>query len=352
MQQTNQPKNYNIAADYLRALAILAVVLIHTTTKTLEVGQYDVLHLSWSLFLNQIFRFAVPLFFLISGFLLELNYKDNLNYLTYFKKRISKIFIPFVVWSVFYYAIIFKFPLFNWNFLSNLLTGDASYQLYFIPTLLIFYLLFPFLHSLRIILFNKFVILFLLSIELVLLAIDYYVKPFSFVNPIRIALLNFSPFLIGMLASHHEQRILHVVKRFFVPLIFILLFALFGVFYESKTYYLTQHNLNAIYSQYRPLMYLYTLILTSILFFVFSRRAYLKNIFLAISRLSFFVFFVHVAILYLYWYTIGIFLVTATKGHILRELWYDPFVFLFVSSLSLLLALIFSKKLKLTWLLG
>ena len=54
----------NPAIDVMRLLAILAVVLVHTTTKTLNATGYDLNAYWWPLLLNQISRFAVPMFFL------------------------------------------------------------------------------------------------------------------------------------------------------------------------------------------------------------------------------------------------------------------------------------------------
>ncbi len=351
MKKIEAKKEYNIPIDYLRVLAILAVIFIHTTTKTLEVGNYDIQHLGWSLFLNQIFRFAVPLFFLISGFVLELNYRSNLDYKTYFKKRISKILIPYLFWSIFYNSIIFKFPI-DLSFLYQLLAGDASYQLYFIPTLLIFYILFPFIHHIKKFIVKRTIIIPLLIIEVILLSVDYYHHVFFLLTPIRIALLNFAPFLLGIIACHHEKAVLQFVKQKFWFLLLLLIILMGAVFYESYLYYFFTKNLDAIYSQYRPLMLLYTLVLGSLLYFVFFTCRYYQKTILYLSRLSFFVFFVHVAILYLYWYTIGIRVVTASHGKILEQLWYDPFVFLFVTCLSFAIAAICHKIPKLRLLTG
>jgi len=50
-----------------------------------------------AIFLNQIARFAVPMFFMISGFVLELNYDGNTGFWQYLKKRFSRIFIPYTL---------------------------------------------------------------------------------------------------------------------------------------------------------------------------------------------------------------------------------------------------------------
>src|SRR5260221_9276172 len=132
-----KPKQYNQAIDLLKIISILAVVFIHTTTRTIQVTNYDLVKISWSVFLNQILRFAVPMFFMISGFVLELNFRVNESYLGYIKRRLTRILIPYIFWSAIYYFFVFNNN--STNFFHSLLLGNASYQLYFIPTLLIFY---------------------------------------------------------------------------------------------------------------------------------------------------------------------------------------------------------------------
>lgn len=344
-------KHYSMSADYLRTLAILAVVFIHTTTKTLEVGRYDVHHLWWALFLNQTLRFAVPLFFLISGFLLELNYKEKFSFFTFFRKRFAKVLIPYLFWSIFYSFFIFHLPL-DVKFLYSLLVGDASYQLYFIPTLMIFYLIFPVFHQLRSFLFNKYILSPLIFLELGLLAYDYYFHFVYPITPIRTAVLNYIPFLLGMWASHHKESLSNTIHKYKKALFLLVAFLGIGVFYESYTYFLSTRKIDAIYSQYRPLVLLYTLCLSGFLYVVFEGYTKHKHFFMLLSRLSFFVFFIHVAILYLYWYTLGVYVVNITHQSILQQLWYDPLVFLLVAGVSFFIAFLLSKKLRLAWLIG
>lgn len=147
------------AIDAMRSIAIFAVVLIHTTSRTLEFFQYDLNGHLITLFLNQISRFAVPSFFLISGFVLELNHHTDINYWQYFKKRASRILVPYLAWSALYYFLIYRSD--PDSFIKALLTGSASYQLYFIPSLIIFYLAFPFFHKLYKVIANKWVLIVL-----------------------------------------------------------------------------------------------------------------------------------------------------------------------------------------------
>jgi surface polysaccharide O-acyltransferase-like enzyme len=122
--------------DCIRGIAILAVLLIHTTTRTLEASSFNITGFSFTLFLNQISRFAVPLFFVISGFVLEIFNNNDMNYWTFVKRRFSKIFIPYAFWSLIYYFFVYNNN--HDSLLKVFLTGNASYQLYFIPALLVF----------------------------------------------------------------------------------------------------------------------------------------------------------------------------------------------------------------------
>ena len=84
-------KQYVKSIDSLRILCILAVLLIHTSTRTLETAKFDLTGFPLTIFLNQIARFAVPLFFIISGFVLETNFDQSSGYISFLKKRFSKI---------------------------------------------------------------------------------------------------------------------------------------------------------------------------------------------------------------------------------------------------------------------
>lgn len=206
-----KPQNYNPTIDLLRVISIFAVILIHTTTKTIQTTGGDLRLVPWTLFLNQSARFAVPLFFLISGFVLELSSQGDLNYWTYLKKRLSRIFIPYLVWSTVYYFFVYRDN--SLSFPSVLLSGAAAYQLYFIPALLVFYLIFPLLHRYYRFLSNVLVLIILGILELFFLYHDYYLGSYPISYPLNIALLNFYVFILGIIASHHQPLLLAVIKK-------------------------------------------------------------------------------------------------------------------------------------------
>lgn len=289
--------------DALRVISILAVVLIHTSTRILEAGKYNLDTFALSLFLTQIARFAVPLFFLISGFALELNYKDDENLIYFYKKRLSKILVPYFFWSLFYYVLVYTKH--SQNFLEALIYGGASYQLYFISALLIFYLIFPILHKLYRFLTNQFVLIILLATEIILLYHDYHIHDVTFFYPLRVFAFNFFVFIAGMFASHNQDKILRFVKRFkYLFLITVISMAVF-LFFQGRNTYLSTYNINAFYSQWRPSVLIYTLVIFPLLFFVFERNLKYEKLIHTLSNLSFSVYFVHIVILEIVWKYLG-----------------------------------------------
>src|SRR5258708_20357766 len=132
MTNFNTTKTYDKAVDFLRVMSILAVIMIHTTTRHLEITHYDLVNNSFTLLLNQISRFAVPLFFMVSGFALEISSSHSpIGVKKYFKKRVGRILFPYLIWSAIYYYFIYTNH--STNFFVALLTGSSSYHLYFIP---------------------------------------------------------------------------------------------------------------------------------------------------------------------------------------------------------------------------
>ena len=332
-------KQYKIAVDVLRILSILAVIFIHTTTRTLEVSAYALQKIPFTLFLNQIFRFAVPMFFMISGFILELNYHINESYITYLKKRLNRILIPYVFWSVVYYFFIYSKNR-NPNFLNSLLQGDASYQLYFIPALLIFYLIFPFIHKYFKIIGNIWVMIFLFLVQLFLLFYNYNVHPLPLFYPLRIALLNYFSFIFGIFVSRHYDKFIRFINKWISILFFGAIIFAYFVFYEGLNGYLSTRNYLMFYSQWRPSVLIYTIFLGGFLYWLFDKNIHNTSIVKTISRLSFFVFFIHVIILETLWYLIG---VKNFQLQFAQNLWWDPVYFVAVTLISFSIAYIAHK---------
>ncbi|MCX6816338.1 MAG: acyltransferase [Candidatus Beckwithbacteria bacterium] len=325
-----QAKTYNPAIDLLRLISILAVILIHTTTKAFQATANDLYHLPWTLFLNQASRFTVPLFFMISGFVLELNYSHHANYWEYLKKRLSRIFIPYVFWSIVYFY--FVYSQLNNNFFISLVSGTASYQLYFIPSLLIFYFIFPLLHRLYHFFTNRWMLIILGIIELLFLYQDYYLLPTNTFYPIKVAFFNYYVFIVGMVLSHHQEQLLNFVKKFLWLLILITLTLAYFIFYQGERLYYQTGNYLFFYSNWRPLILPYTFSFAAILYYLFTKIKLNLALVKTISRLSFLVFFIHIIVLETIW-------PLATFS----QFWPNLTFFFLTSSVSFILAYLIHK---------
>ncbi|NOU67244.1 acyltransferase family protein [Paenibacillus sp. LMG 31461] len=136
--------------DIVRALAIFAVVLIHGTSSAtqLPVGTGSQ---AFFFILNKASLFTVPLFIWISGLVLFYSYYDRWEpkmSRVFWTKRLQKILIPYVIWSIFYY--LYNQFMFHgtidvdaFHLFKLLLSGNASYHLYYIVIIVQFYALFP-----------------------------------------------------------------------------------------------------------------------------------------------------------------------------------------------------------------
>lgn len=337
----SEKKQYHYAIDGMRIVAILAVVAIHTTTKTFEAGAFSLQNYPWTFFFNQILRFAVPLFFMISGFVLEVNYPFHQSYGTYLQKRFSRIFLPYVFWSIIYYQ--FVYPRHIDQFPQALLMGTASYQLYFIPTLLIFYIIFPFIHKYYKHIAHRWVLVILGILQILLLRTEYYIHPLPFYYPISIALLNYYIFILGIVASHHYKRLLTYFKKW--KILFIFLFVILGLVVASESKLLTvQKNSNwYFYTQWKPTVLLYSLVVAGLLYCLFSKKNKYQPLLHTFSKLSFFVFFIHIFILERFWNILGKPVFFATQTVLWHEWWYGLFFFCSVAGVSYAIAYIAHK---------
>ena len=116
-----------------RAIAIIAVVLIHTTPD----GQ-------WQVFYKPFINFAVATFIFLSGYLTK---ADNENWLKFYIRRITRVLVPYIIWTV-----IYSIPDIQSSgpsaMVKNLLCANATTTLYYIFVYIQFVLLTPLLGKL------------------------------------------------------------------------------------------------------------------------------------------------------------------------------------------------------------
>ncbi|MFD2086079.1 acyltransferase [Brevibacillus brevis] len=134
--------------DYLRAISAIAVISIHVTASYVETS---VMAFAW----NQVARFAVPMFILLSGLSLALSDRGRIGKREFFKRRYNKILLPYLIWSILYFTYAHQYNLGSvepWVLLTTLgkhmVKGTAYVHLYFLVIICQLYLIYPFLKSL------------------------------------------------------------------------------------------------------------------------------------------------------------------------------------------------------------
>lgn len=136
--------------DLLRSVAAIAVVAIHVLAPYRhELGYIPFEHWLTAVTVNGFSRWAVPVFIMITGALM-LSDPRPFDASYYLKRRIGKVFIPFVVWSLFYAylsgwsAVGFDASL-SIDILLNSYQHETYYHLGFFYYFLPLYFVIPFL---------------------------------------------------------------------------------------------------------------------------------------------------------------------------------------------------------------
>lgn len=136
--------------DFLAIISCFAVVVLHTSAapgnENIDLRAFHSSSVIIAL-INILFSFAVPVFFMQSGANV-LNYRERYDTKTFAKKRINKVVIPFIIWSILGFIFITKAPL-NLLWLPSLIKGFIGGSIvgpyWFFYNIIGFYLCVPFL---------------------------------------------------------------------------------------------------------------------------------------------------------------------------------------------------------------
>lgn len=131
--------------DFLRGIAILMVVAIHTG----PVYHFDTIQGLLTVIMRQLFNSAVPIFFAISGYFLAAKKLETKNEVfTFWKHQIPKVYIPVLIWSVPYLLLhIYAGKDLLEGLILYFICGYSVY--YFIAVIIQYYLLTPLLINIK-----------------------------------------------------------------------------------------------------------------------------------------------------------------------------------------------------------
>ena len=130
--------------DYLRFIACLAVIGIHVAGKGTyllgnEINSNPIIF-SLAATIDSCLRFAVPIFFMLSGALAFS--KSEMDIKVFYQQRAKRILIPLIFWGLFYSFVFNR----NWPIVEHfkqVLVGNAFYHLWFLYAMIGLYLVTP-----------------------------------------------------------------------------------------------------------------------------------------------------------------------------------------------------------------
>lgn len=222
METENKKQLFFEEIPFVRAIACMLVVAVHTAGGNLISGSESYI----ALLLNQYGRLGTPIFAVISGFLLTSSViVRGFSLQKFITSRTVKIISPYIIWTIAY--ILFAQYLQGRDMLNSkkkifdyFVLGEAKTHLYFIVTVVQFYLIFPLLQLIRnrIVLLNIFVVASWLNF---IWLKDWYpsLKPvfgsFSYILEDRSFLFNWiSYFLTGMVLAYYWKTISHWAAKY------------------------------------------------------------------------------------------------------------------------------------------
>lgn len=141
-----EPSNRCAYIDALRLFAVNMVIVLHCICYYFT-DAYAGRPMWWVFgLINELARTGVPLFFMISGYLL-LSSPNTLNIPLFYKSRLSKFMGPFLFWDIVYYCF-FRVrngqSVLSFDFFRELLRAGSSYHLWFMYSMILLCFMLPF----------------------------------------------------------------------------------------------------------------------------------------------------------------------------------------------------------------
>ncbi len=287
--------------NYLRAMAIIGVLIIHCTDHIGAV--YKLNGMTFSLiYIEELVRFAVPMFVFISGFALYNKYKSELPMKDFYKKRFMGTLIPYLIFSVLYCIVNTQLGLtsnLNINsIISSIFNFNASGQFWFIRLILAFYIFYPAIVAYYEIIKDRFGIYTLTALFLSILIAYLFV---AFIPSFRMALVKYLIyFLFGIYVNDNYEQICRSLERISMKKIILLSILILGLPLFSMLYYVdarcgTQFSTSIPYYYQLALISANILHLSIFLFCLHQLLVYKPNIEILqkIGEYSYGIFLVH-----------------------------------------------------------
>ena len=228
-------------ADNIRFIATVCVIIVHTAaTGCYLFNQVSPFYWWIANCLSTGLRFALPFFFLLSG---ALNLNNNYSVSTFYKKRLVRVFLPFLFWGIifstafFIYYLVDNRPVSIFSLLKDFIFYRGvfraqQYHLWFLYVLIGIYLLTPLIK-----LFTKNLTRSKITIFSTLWIITLMINTFEIKNDVFIYLLRFSAYTGYYIAGYILLKSDTAIKNKFIYIVF---FIATVAFMSISTYYFTK----------------------------------------------------------------------------------------------------------------
>lgn len=227
--------------SFANVLCCLLVIFIHVNSEAISSLDKSSIWYAVSFVLWQASSFCVYAFIFLSG--IKQFLKKDINISAFYKKRLSKIVVPYIIWVIIYYAydICMGIETFNIkNLIYYMYSGDYVGHFYFVVIIAQFYVLMP----LWIKLYNKVNPKLMLIISFIISALSWKVLPsainFRFFDRLFTTYIFF--WTLGAYIGMNYEKAKTIFVRFKV-----LIYVIFSLTLVSSIGFMYITNVNEIY---------------------------------------------------------------------------------------------------------
>jgi surface polysaccharide O-acyltransferase-like enzyme len=317
-EKNEEKKSHIFEIDFLRTITVFSVVAIHSFSTLSYLYQK-----SWfsteliALFIHAL-HYNREMFIFVTGLVLTyVYYHRKFSTVKFWSKRLLLIFIPYALWSLLYMKV--DNPTLSWDkslqlFWTDLITGNASYQLYYILLALQYYLFFPFflwlIRKVHAYPFTTLVISFVLQLVMIYVDFNYLQKgPLTHNDFVKLYLLPYQDrffltyqffFIFGSVVAVYMDSAYKWLQKYgrFLPYVFVVSLAVYAVYFYHQLD--IKESLSYALGVLQPSVVIYSIVL--IVFFswlaiIWAKKKRAFTLIKGISDTSFGIFFVHVMIL-------------------------------------------------------
>lgn len=288
MKSTKSFQNNNI--ELLRTLAVIMVVAIHVCSFNLRESTYGSSAWWTSNIIDAFSRAAVPLFVMISGYLLLDPSKRIISVKDFFQRRVKRIGIPLAFWSMVYILIVIVFslasdrPIRYIEIIKSIYTGAPFYHMWYLYMLVGLYLITPLFQSF--IINYSFRTIFTYTIAFILLASINCIEQKDVLDSSSFFIFRALPYIGYYLLGYCISKIT-ISKKYILPLLIASLLAtILGNYFAGSaanydTYFFRYLSVNVI---------VYTLCIFTL---IMTFKPLPNQLFISISKYSFGIYLIH-----------------------------------------------------------